>query len=137
MKLVKTVYLKAPREHVWKFLTQADQLALWFHRGRDDLRSGGDYVMETNSYGKDGEKLLWGKVLEMRAPERLVHTFTHQWLDGVETKCTWVLEEAKGGTILTLTHEGWDNAKDDPFGKAYEHDKGWDQHFVRLRQVAA
>ena len=41
LKLVKTVFLKAPPEHVWKFLTEADKLALWFHKGRSDLAAGG------------------------------------------------------------------------------------------------
>ena len=135
MKIVKTLYLKAPPEHVWKFLTQADQLALWFHRGGADMESGGDYLIESNSYGKDGEKLIWGKVLEMKKPERLVHTFTHNYLEGAETKCTWTLEAAKGGTILTLVHDGWENAAD-PFAAAADHEKGWHEHLSRLRTVA-
>ncbi len=106
MQIVKTLFLKAPPEHVWKFLTEADQLALWFHRGGADLEEGGDYVLETNTYGKDGERMCWGKVVEMKKPERLVHTFTHNYLEGVETLCTWTLEEVKGGTILTLVRDG-------------------------------
>ncbi len=137
MKIVKTIYLKAPREHVWKFLTEADRLAVWFHQGRTDLKEGGDYIMETNSYGKEGEKLCWGKVLEMKAPERLVHTFTHNHLQEIETTCTWTLEEAKGGTIVTLVHDGWENFEADPFGMAANHDTGWDEHFSRLRRVTS
>ena len=136
MKIVKTIYLKAPPEHVWTFLTEADKLALWFHRGRDDLAEGGDYILETNSYGKKGEKLCWGKVLEMKKPERLVHTFIHDFMKGAETTCTWTLEAAAGGTILTLVHDGWENAEEDPFGMAANHDSGWDEHFARLRRVA-
>ena len=136
MKIVKTVFLKAPPEHVWKFLTEADQLALWFHGGRADLEEGGDYVLEANSHGREGEKLCWGKVLEMKKPERLVHTFTHAHLKGAETTCTWTLEAVKGGTILTLVHDGWEAFEEAPFGMASNHDKGWDEHFARLRTVA-
>ena len=136
MKIVKTLFLKAPPEHVWKFLTQADQLALWFHRGAADLVEGGEWLLETNSYGKDGERLCWGKVLEMKAPERLVHTFTHQWLKEVETTCTWTLEAAPGGTVLTLVHEGWEKVGEDAFAAAADHDKGWDEHLSHLRKVA-
>lgn len=136
MKLVKTVFLKAEPEHVWSFLTEADKLALWFHRGAADLVEGGDYVLETNSPGKEGEPLLTGRVLEAKKPERLVHTFTHEWLKGVETTCVWTLEAAKGGTILTLVHSGWEKA-DDPFGQGASHDAGWDEHFVRLRRVTS
>lgn len=135
IKIVKTLFLKAPPEHVWKFLTQADQLALWFHRARTDLVEGGDYILETNSYGKEGNKMCWGKVLEMKKPERLVHTFTHNFLQEVETTCTWTLEAVEGGTILTLTHEGWDKVEEGAFGMAANHDTGWDEHFSRLRKV--
>ena len=41
------------------------------------------------------------------------------------------------GTILTLVHEGWENYEDDPFGMGANHDKGWDEHFSRLRTVAS
>ncbi len=136
-KIVKTVFLKAPPEHVWKFLTKADKLALWFHQGETDLEEGGDWALLTNSPGKEGQRMCWGKVLEMKKPERLVHTFTHPFLQEVETTCTWTLEEAKGGTILTLVHDGWDNFKDDPFGMAANHDTGWDEHFQRLRRVTS
>lgn len=136
MKIVKTLFLKAPPEHVWKFLTQADQLALWFMRGREDLAAGGDYVLETNSYGKEGEKVCWGQVLEAKKPERLVHTFTHGQFKGVETTCTWTLEAVPGGTVLTLVHDGWEKVAENAFGLAAEHDKGWDEFLGRLRRVA-
>jgi uncharacterized protein YndB with AHSA1/START domain len=136
MKIIKTLFIKAPPEHVWKFLTQADQLALWFHRARADLTEGGDLILETNSYGKDGDKICWGKVVEMKKPERLVHTFTHQWLKEVETTCTWTLEAVKGGTILTLVHDGWEKVEEDAFAMAADHDEGWHEHLARLRKVA-
>lgn len=135
MKITKTIFLKAPPEHVWKFLTQADKLALWFHQGESDLVEGGDWALLTNSVGKEGERMCWGKVITMKEPEKLVHTFTHPHLKGVETTCTWSLERAKGGTILTLVHDGWDKLGDEAFGIAANHDTGWDEHFVRLRRV--
>ena len=135
MQLVKTVFLKAPREHVWRFLTEADKLALWFHVGEADLKNGGDYALLTNTYGKEGEKLITGRILEMDPPKKLVQTFTHQWLNGVETLCVWELEEFDGGTALTLTHSGWEKVGEGAFGMTANHDAGWDEHFVRLRRV--
>ena len=136
LKIVKTVFIKAPRSHVWKFLTQADNLALWFHRGGGDLVEGGEYILESNSYDKDGEKICWGSVKETKEPERLVHTFTHNHLGGVETRCVWTLEEFESGTVVTLEHDGWEAYDGDPFVMAADHDKGWDEHFFRLRTVA-
>jgi uncharacterized protein YndB with AHSA1/START domain len=135
MKLVKTVFLKAPAAHVWRFLTEADKLALWFHGAEGDLKSGGDYAMTTNSYGREGERLMSGRVVEFDPPRKLVHTFTHRWLKGAETLCVWELAEVDGGTILTLTHSGWEKAGADAFALGADHDRGWDEHFVRLRRV--
>ena len=133
--LTKTVFLKAPPEHVWKFLTEADKLATWFYRGAHDLSAGGDYELVTNSLGKEGEKMCWGRILEFEPPTRLVHSFTHNFLEGAETLCDWTLEAVDGGTILTLRHSGWENVGDGAFGMAANHDKGWDEFFARLRHV--
>ena len=135
LDIVKTVFLKAPREHVWKFLTEADKLALWFHRGENDLEEGGGYRINTNSHGQEGEKMIDGKVLEMDPPNKLVHTFTHDWLKGVETVCTWTLVSAEGGTVLTLVHTGWEKVEEGAFDMAANHDSGWDEHFARFRVV--
>lgn len=137
MKIVKTLFLKAPREHVWKFLTEPAKLALWFHEGEGELREGGVYALLTNSLGKEGERICWGKVLEMRSPERLVHTFQHDFLNGAETTCEWTLEAVEGGSILTLTHSGFETARERAFHVAGDHDKGWDEHFIRLRRIVA
>ena len=136
MKIVKTIFIKAPAEHVWRYLTEGDKLALWFYRGRADMPQSGDFVLETNSYGKDGEKMIWGEVKESEPPRRLVHGFTHQFLEGVETICAWTLTEEGGGTILTLEHSGFERLAEGAFDMASNHDKGWDEHFLRLRHVA-
>ena len=137
LDIVKTIFLKAPREHVWKFLTETDKLALWFHEGESDLHEGGDWALLTNSLGKEGQRMCWGKVLEMKPHEKLVHTFTHPMLDGVETTCTWTLVAAGNGTVLTLVHEGWEKVDGDAFIMGANHDSGWDEHFVRLRRVTS
>ena len=135
-KIVKTVFLKAPPHHVWKFLTTAQGLGKWFHDAPHDLKEGGPYQLNTNTMGKEGEKLCWGRVLEMKLHEKLVHTFTHEWLKGVETTCTWTLQPVADGTMLTLVHEGF-KGDHDAFPELASHDAGWDEHFVRLRRVVA
>ena len=78
-----------------------------------------------------------GLMIEMHPPRKLVHTFTHQWLNGVETECVWELEEVDGGTILTLTHSGWEKVGKGAFDMTKNHDVGWDEHFARLRRVTS
>jgi uncharacterized protein YndB with AHSA1/START domain len=133
-KIVKTVFLKAPPKHVWKSLTTAPGLAKWFHDAPHNLEEGGEYRVDTNTMGQEGKKLCWGKVLEMKLHEKLVHTFTHEWLNGVVTTCTWTLAPVEDGTMLTLVHEGFDPKN---FKELAGHDAGWDEHFIRLRRVVA
>ncbi|WP_417484512.1 SRPBCC family protein [Maricaulis salignorans] len=137
LKITKTLFLKAPAAHVWKFLTQADRLAEWFHRGGADLVAKGEYSLLSNTLGKEGAKMCWGQVIEFDPPHRLVHTFTHDHLKGVETLCSWTLTEAEGGTVLTLEHTGWEKVGEGTFAMAANHDAGWDEHFSRLRRVVS
>lgn len=134
LTIEKTLFLKAPREHVWKFLTEKDKLALWFHEGEEDLQPAGPYALVTNSLGKEGSRLCWGEIIEFDPPSTLVHSFTHEGLSEVETTCRWTLTPAGDGTILRLTHSGFEKASEG-FKKAADHDVGWDEHFVRLRRV--
>jgi len=135
MTIVKTMFLKAPPEHVWKFLTEKEKLATWFHAGEDDVREGGDFVLVTNTLGKEGERMCWGKVVEFDPPRKLVHTFTHNMLQGLETICTWTLTKIDGGTLLKLEHEGFEKVAENAFSMATNHEKGWEQHLSRLRLV--
>lgn len=132
-KIVKTVFLKAPPSHVWNLLTTANGLSKWFHDAPHDLTEGGDYILNSNTVGKEGEKLCWGEVIEMKPPTRLVHTFTHEWLQGHPTICTWTLSPVGAGTMLTLEHTGFPEAGG--FAEVFSHDAGWDEHFIRLRRV--
>lgn len=135
MKIIKTVFLKAPREQVWRFLTQPDLLAQWFHPGAGELVPGGDWTMLSNDADKQGQVVMTGTVLEMKEPELLVHSFTHEWIGGAQTTCTWTLQEVEGGTVLMLVHDGWENVADGAFGAATDHDKGWEEHLPRLRAL--
>ena len=128
--MIKTIYLKASPEKVWRHQTEIDLLARWFHETDRDLTAGASFQYLSFDLDKDDRKLMWGDVLESDPQHRLVHTFTHQWLDGVITKVTWELLAFDGGTQLTMTHAGFPN-----FGDFADHDKGWDEHFLRLRSM--
>ncbi|MEO0608698.1 MAG: SRPBCC domain-containing protein [Pseudomonadota bacterium] len=128
--MIKTIYLKASPEKVWRHLTEKDLLARWFHETDKDLTAGAAFQYLSFDLDKDDRKLMWGDVLEVDAPHRLVHTFTHKWLEGLVTKVTWELLALEGGTQLTMTHSGLPK-----FGDLADHDKGWDEHFLRLRSM--
>ena len=96
--ITKTVFFNASRETVWSFLTQKEKLAKWYHRSDDDLQEGQAY--ELYRIGDDGSRIrqIWGRVLSMDEPHRMECTFMVKPLGDAETKLTWILEEAAGGT---------------------------------------
>ncbi len=128
--LIKTIYLKATPEKVWRHLTDKELLARWFHETNRDLGDKVSFQYLSFHHDKDDRKLMWGDVLTFDPPSKLVHTFTHQWLEGVITTVTWDLLAVDGGTQLTMTHTGIIK-----FGELTGHDKGWDEHFLRLRMM--
>lgn len=128
--MIKTIYLKAKREIVWRHLTEKDLLARWFHETDRDLGSGVSFQYFSYDLEKEDRKLMWGEVIEIDPPRKLVHTFTHQWLKGVITTVTWELMEVDGGTQLRMTHSGITE-----IGQMSDHDKGWDEHLLRLRMM--
>jgi uncharacterized protein YndB with AHSA1/START domain len=136
--ITKTVFFAASRETVWSFLTNKDKLATWFHHSDADLEEGKPYTLHRVT--EDGTKVpqIYGQVLEMEAPNRLVTTFCIEPFGKKTTTVTWVLEEAAGGTRLHLTHEGVADAAGEATGRLLlSLDAGWDEHFASLRKSVA
>lgn len=129
--ITKTIFINATPEVVWEYLTKKDKLALWFHPAEADLQLDADYAL----IGSDsGDKLCWGRVLEMQPPEHMLWSFTVQPLNGAFTTVQWSLQAAAGGTRITLVHSGVGKAAGEAaLGLLMALDKGWDEHFAALR----
>ena len=125
----KSIMLAAPRETVWDYLTQPEQLAKWFHAPKAPLVEGGKLEM----FGTEsGDLLIWGDARRARAPEYLEYTFTVKPMGDAVSVVKWTLEALEGGTRLSLEHEGLP-AGAEAFGLALALDKGWDDHMGRMR----
>ncbi|NNE85289.1 MAG: SRPBCC domain-containing protein [Alphaproteobacteria bacterium] len=136
--ITKSAFFHASRETVWEFLTNKDKLGEWYYPAEADFVEGEDYCL----YRVDdtGAKVpqITGRVIELKAPVKLVTTFVIGPFNGAETTITWTLEEAADGTRLLLTHEGIAEAA----GAAAMHllmalDDGWDKHLADLRGAVA
>ncbi|MSU88087.1 SRPBCC domain-containing protein [Rhodobacteraceae bacterium 2CG4] len=130
--LVKTIFIEASPQVVWDYLTRAEHLAKWFQETAEDLAPGASYTMV-----RDGERVLWGEVLDWQPPERLVTTFTVGPMEGRSSTVEWVLEPVVHGTRLTLTHRGVVPADAQQLPLLAHLDIGWDKHLARLREAAA
>lgn len=134
--LLKTVFFAASRETVWSFLTEKDKLAKWFHPADADLVEGEDYALMGKTDDGAPSKLCWGTVLKMDKPSKLIWSFTVRPLNGAMTTVTWTLEEAIGGTKLTLAHEGIEAAAgESALGLMMALDAGWDAHLKDMRDA--
>ncbi len=129
----KTIFLAADRETVWQYLTDKDKLGQWFHPAAENLEAGKPYTLLADANDGDS-KMCWGDVLTANKPTTLIYTFTVKPLAGAMTTVNWSLEEAAGGTRVTLVHEGIEEASGDAaMGLLMALDKGWDEHFAKLR----
>ncbi|MBY5932043.1 SRPBCC domain-containing protein [Tateyamaria omphalii] len=128
-RLQKTIFLKAPRQMVWDYLTQPEHMAKWFHAPKTALTQGQDYTC----YGADsGNPVIWGKVTTARPPDYIEYTFSVGPMEGASSTVKWTLTDVPGGTQLSLIHDGLPQGEA-AFGLTLAIDKGWDEHFVQLR----
>jgi len=134
----KSIFLAASRDTVWEYLTDKDKLGQWFHPAAENLTAGKPYRLLKDAADADS-KICWGDVLSAEKPATLSYTFTigGPMGDNVST-VHWTLEDAAGGTRVTLVHEGVSEAVGDAaLGLIMALDKGWDEHFSKLRGLTA
>ena len=133
----KTIFLAASREIVWDYLTDKDKLGEWFHPAADNLVEGKPYALLKDP-ADSNSRMCWGEVLSATKPSFLSYSFTINPLAGAMTTVNWTLEEAAGGTRVTLVHEGIGEAAGDAaLGLLMALEEGWDKHFVKLRSIAS
>jgi len=133
--ITKTIFLNAPRETIWLYLTDKNKLGEWFHPANVNLVEGKPYELLSDASDKDS-KICWGEVITAKKPSTLSYTFAIGPMGGAITTVHWTLEEAAGGTRITLVHEGISEAVGEAaaLGLIMALDAGWDKHFTKLRE---
>jgi len=117
-RLDRSVVIHAPRENVYRFLTETSRWASWWGAGSTiDPRPGGALLIRY----PDGTEVS-GEVLELSPPERVV--FTYGFVKGTpipagSSRVTIRLDPHGLGTHLHLTHEFANESVRD------EHVQGW------------
>lgn len=129
----KKILLRAPRSRVFRALTNAREFGQWF-----GAQIEGDFVPGQLSRGKipyKGEEYTWEVTVEQIVPETL---FSFRWhpyaLDkNVDysreptTLVSFELEEAEGGTMLTVTESGFDRVPLARRAQAFQmNERGWE-----------
>lgn len=101
----RSIWIAAPRERVWRAITEPDQVGQWFSPGTTwggtGLHVGGRLFV----VGPDNSEMYTQVIEAVEPPRRLV---TRSQVEPPETPevTTWTLTEEGGGTRLTLTYTG-------------------------------
>lgn len=112
------LFIGAPPERVWASLIEPEEIDRWFGASAEvEPRVGGRINLVGG--GKPGE------ILELEPGRKLV--YGHQG-----TVVRWGLEEADGGTFLTLSNGGYSG--DGP-GSAAQHEAGWLGALAELKRI--
>lgn len=122
-----TQHIGFPPDQVWAALTDPALVERWWAKG--DIRPvvGHRFTLDMGAFGQQS-----CRVLSVRPNKEFSYSFGEGMLD---TTITWTLEGEAGGTVLTLTHAGFDLAS--PMGgQAYQGmSGGWPQLLPRIEAV--
>jgi uncharacterized protein YndB with AHSA1/START domain len=132
-RIEKTVTLRAPRARVWRALTAAEEFGTWFR-----VKLEGAFTEGATVHGKitipGYEHVTMEMQIERIEPERY---FSYRWhpyavdpkVDYSAEPATLVeftLEEAGGGTVLTIVESGFDRIPVARRAEAFRmNDNGW------------
>jgi len=108
--LVYERFLDHPPERVWRALTESDLMGRWMMDTDFQPVVGHRFEFHTDP-GPTFDGVLYGEVLEVDPPRRIVYSF----IGGImryRTTVTWTLTPQAGGTLLKLEHTGFTGLKD-------------------------
>jgi uncharacterized protein YndB with AHSA1/START domain len=128
--LVKEIYIDAPAEVIFSFLTDPAKMVQWMGITAEiDPRPGGIYRLDPNS----GDVIL-GKYLEVVPNSRIVFTWgfenaAHDVSAGSTIVEIDLIREGRG-TRLRLTH------RELPPDAREKHEYGWSHYLARLKTIS-
>lgn len=126
----KEIFIDAPTEHVFPYLTDASRMVEWMGVTCDlEPKPGGILRVDVN-----GSMVARGEYVEVVPNSRVVFTWGWEGDEGGmgpgSTRVEITLEERDGGTLLRLEHH------DLPEDMREGHDYNWGYFFNRLAAVA-
>ena len=144
-RIEKRVVLRAPRSRVWRALTVAEEFGAWFGVKLESPFAEGATVRGKITY-PGYEHVTMEMVVERMEPERY---FAYRWhpyaIDmGVDysteprTLVEFRLDEAEGGTILTIVESGFDRIPLARRAEAFRmNDGGWTEQTKNIDRYVA
>jgi len=140
-RIEKQVLLRAPRARVWRALTDSQEFGRWFQAAFTEPFSPGARVRGKITY-PGYEHMTMDITIESMEPERV---FSWRWHPGAAepgedfsaeptTQVVFTLEDAEGGTLLTVVESGFDRIPLARRARAYkDNEGGWAE---QMRAIA-
>ena len=139
-QIEKKIVLRAPRERVWRALTNIDEFSKWFGvETAGTFAPGARLEMKTTNEGYEG--ILFFVMVERMEPPQ---TFSWRWHPGMPepgvdysqepmTEVVFELTEVAGGTELTVVESGFDRIALSRRARAFaDNDKGWEYQLLSI-----
>ena len=140
-RIDRTIEINAPRERVWRALTNPQELSAWFQvKIEGDIAPETDVWMTSTHVGYGGQRFRV-RFREMTPPER----FVWEWHPGEvdpnvdysrepRTTVTFTLEPSARGTRLSVSETGFDDISLTRRAKVYkDNSQGWPEVLVWLQ----
>ena len=144
-RIEKRVMLRAPRSRVWQAITNAQEFGSWF-----GMTLEGDFIAGAAIRGRltypGYEHLTVEMLVEQIEPER---RFSYRWhpyaIDPAvdysaepTTLVEFILEQAEGGTAVTIVESGFDRIPLARRAEAFRmNDQGWTGQVKNLERYVA
>src|SRR5258708_2422737 len=144
-RIEKKVVLRAPRSRVWRAITSAEEFGAWFRVKLEGAFAEGKTVRGTITH-PGYEHLTMEVFVERIEPENY---FAYRWhpyaidpkVDYSHEPTTLVefrLDEADGGTVLTIVESGFDGIPAARRAEAFRmNDGGWTQQLTNIARHVA
>ena len=143
-RIEKRIVLRAPRSRVWQALTAADEFGQWFGVKLANPFVTGESV--TGQVTQPGfEHIPFQLTVERMDPGRLLAWRWHVLIDPEQgrvseaaTLVEFYLEDADGGTLLTVVESGFDSMPPEYRDLAYRgNEGGWSQQVLSIENYLA
>jgi uncharacterized protein YndB with AHSA1/START domain len=141
-RIEKNILLRAPRSRVWRALTDAQEFGTWFRVNLDGRFEVGKRIRGKITY-PGYEHLTMDVMVEVMEAEKL---FSYRWHPGATevgvdysaeptTLVEFRLEDAEGGTRLTIVESGFDKVPKERRDEAFRsNDQGWTEQLQNIRR---
>jgi len=132
-----SVWIAAPRERVWRAVTESGQIERWFSPGTHWRSTGlvvGAKVFVVNP--ETGAE-MYVQIIELVDPPHQIAMRSEPEPPETPRVITWTLDEEKGGTRVTVTETGFELMPEDARRQRMEQDAmGFDMLMENLKAHA-